>query len=248
MHSDSPSVSTPSTMTRSSLPLPYRRKVTIGPATLYLANSLDLLPHLHPVSAVITDPPFGIGYRYRSYNDDPKRYDRLMQRLVPELRRVTRNGPCFVWQSPLKADSWHRYFPKGYRIIAACKVFPDRTGRAKCLSWDPVIFWTGQGLLRDQLPRDWHVSDLREDSTYPDGSPVTCPRPLEQVRYFADSVQARTILDPFMGSGTTGVAALLAGKRFVGIELDPKTFQYSCDRIARAWARLSRGRTASPAA
>lgn len=46
--------------------------------------------------------------------------------------------------------------------------------------------------------------------------------------------RARPALDPFIGSGTTGVAAILAGKKLVGIELDPASFEYSCRRIERA--------------
>lgn len=66
---------------------------------------------------------------------------------------------------------------------------------------------------------------------------MPCPRPLEQVRYFCESVRADSILDPFMGSGTTGVAALQAGKRFIGIERDPVYFRYACQWIAKASGR-----------
>jgi hypothetical protein len=178
---------------------------------------------------------YGIGFAYRSYDDAPDKYDSLMTRLVPECIRITNNGPCFVWQSQLKADQWHRYFPKGWRIIAACKIHPERGRKSDCLSWDPIIFWCGRTLLRDQLPRDWHVADLRPWNGYAGGNPVPCPRPLESVRYICDSIPAETILDPFMGSGTTGVAAILAGKRFVGIERDPVYFDYACQRIKGAW-------------
>lgn len=221
---------------RTSATLPATvEKVVIGSATLYRADCFDVLPTLERVGAVITDPPYGIGFAYRSYDDAPEKYADMMRRLVPELNRVTGNGPCFVWQSPLWAADWHRYFPPGFRIIAACKIYPPRDRREPCLSWDPVIFWSGRSLLRDELPRDWCVSDLRPWDGYRGENPAPCPRPLQQVRYFCDSVPAETILDPFMGSGTTGVAAILAGKRFVGIERDPVYFRYACERIAAAW-------------
>lgn len=216
------------------------RVVTIGNATLYHGDCFDILPTLQRVDAVITDPPYGIGFEYRSYDDAPHRYDAMMARLVPELVRVTSNGPCFLWQSPLKAGSWHRYFPKGWRIVAACKTYPKNRGRQICLSWDPVIFWSGRSLLRDELPRDWNVTDLRPWDGYRGENPVPCPRPLDQVRYFCNSVKARSIADPFMGSGTTGVAAILAGKRFVGIERDEVYFDYACKRIGEAVARAKR--------
>jgi site-specific DNA-methyltransferase (adenine-specific)/modification methylase len=211
-------------------------KVVIGNATLYRGDAFDILPMLSGIGAVVTDPPYGIGFKYRSHDDAPDAYDGLMQRLVPELVRVTDSGPCFVWQSPLKADRWHQYFPKGYRIVAACKVYPPRNGRTPCLSWDPVIFWSGRSRLFQELPRDWHVADLTPWDGYKGDNPVPCPRPLAQVRYFCDAIQADSILDPFMGSGTTGVAALLAGKRFVGIERDPVYFEYACTRITETRA------------
>jgi site-specific DNA-methyltransferase (adenine-specific) len=65
-------------------------------------------------------------------------------------------------------------------------------------------------------------------------NPVPCPRPLNQVQYFCNAIRARSILDPFLGSGTTGVAAVLAGKRFIGIEQDPVYFEYACRRIEKA--------------
>jgi site-specific DNA-methyltransferase (adenine-specific) len=212
---------------------PVEKRV-IGDATLYRADCFDILPELSGIGAAVTDPPYGIGFTYRSYDDAPHKYDDLMARLVPQLIRVTNNGPCFVWQSPLMAEHWHRYFPTGYRIIASCKSYPNRGGRHRCLSWDPVIFWSRQSLLKDELPRDWHVTDLESWDGYTGDNPVPCPRALSQVRYFCDSIRADSILDPFMGSGTTGVAAVLAGKRFVGIEQDPVYFEYACGRIEAA--------------
>ena len=217
-------------------------KVIVGPATLYRADCFDVLPDLSGIGGAVTDPPYGIGFRYRSYDDAPDKYDSLMSRLIPELVRVTDNGPCFVWQSPLKAGEWHRYFPGGWRIVAACKLYPKRRGRRSCLSWDPVIFFSARSRIHDELPRDWHLADLRPYNGYDGGNPVPCPRPLEQVRYFCEAVRAGSILDPFMGSGTTGVAAVLAGKRFIGIERDPVYFEYACRRIEKAWKERCDGR------
>lgn len=216
-------------------------KVTIGPATLYRANCFDVLPTLRDMGAVVTDPPFGIGYKYRSYDDSPDTYHGLMSRLIPELIRVTDNGPCFVWQAPCKADQWHKYFPPGFHLVAACKAYPLRTGgKPHCMTWDPVVFFSGRSRIYHELPRDWHVTELGPWQETLSGNPVPCPRPLEQVRYFCDSVRATSILDPFLGSGTTGVAALLAGKRFIGIEQDPVYFAYACRRIERAWRDCQR--------
>ena len=237
MTHERPSRSAP-TRTSASLPAGVER-ITIGPATLYRADCFDVLPSLDRVGAVVTDPPFGIGYKYRSHDDRPEAYVAKMRRLVPELIRVTDNGPCFVWQAPSRADQWHKFFPAGFHLVAACKSYPPRAdGKSHCMTWDPVIFFSGRSRIYHELPRDWLVTELPPwDDRWGD-NPVPCPRPLEQVRYFCESVRARSILDPFLGSGTTGVAALLAGKRFVGIERDPVYFDYACRRIERAWREI----------
>lgn len=75
-------------------------KVVIGNATLYRADCFDVLPTLEHVDTVITDPPYGISFAYRSYDDAPGKYAQPMAWLVPQLIRLTIEGPCFVWQRP----------------------------------------------------------------------------------------------------------------------------------------------------
>jgi site-specific DNA-methyltransferase (adenine-specific)/modification methylase len=212
-------------------------KVQIGNATLYHGDCFEILPTIAPcrTAAVVTDPPYGIGYTFRSHDDDPSGYDDLITRLVSELVRVTANGPCFVWQSQLRADRWHTYFPKGYRILAACKVYPANEGKNRCLAWDPVIFWSGRSRLDQNVTRDWCVAELPAWEQAFKGNPVLCPRPIEHLQFICHTVRATTIIDPFMGSGTTGVAALQAGKKFIGIEKDRASFEFACERVAKAW-------------
>lgn len=214
--------------------MPTVRKVVIGNATLFCGDCFEILPHLPEVDAAVTDPPYGIGFRYRSYDDSPAKHPAFMARLVAELIGVTRNGPCFVWQSPMKVGEWHRYFPAGFELVAACKEYQPQDRKPHCYSWDPIIFWSGRSGLHQELPRNWHVTKLPPWEETQQDNPVNCPRPLEQVRYICESIRAQSIIDPFMGSGTTGVAAVLAGKRFIGIEQDPVYFAYACRRIARA--------------
>lgn len=209
-------------------------RVAIGDATLYRADCLDVLPTLETVGAVVTDPPYCIGFAYRTFDDAPHRYEALMTRLIPELVRVTEDGPCYVWQSQQTIAEWHRYFPVGFQVIAACKQHPSARRMRARSAWDPIIFWSGRSKLRDDLPKDWLLVDLGQWDGYDRRNPVPAPKPLPPVRYLCTSVHAHSILDPFMGSGTTGVATVQAGKRFVGIERDPVYFAYACRRIAEA--------------
>lgn len=203
--------------------------VTIGPATLYHGDCFDVLPTLTSVDAVVTDPPYCIGFAYRSYDDAPERYHGLMTRLVPELLRVTRNGPCFLWQSPTRLSQWHRYFPKGYRVLAACKKFPPH--RRRSYAWDPIVYWG----VEHPLSADWLLTDFSGWEGYDPANPVPAPKSVTQVRQVCGLTGAATLCDPFMGSGTTGVAAIQSGRRFIGIEQDPVYFEYARRRIERAW-------------
>jgi DNA modification methylase len=163
-----------------------------------------------------------------------------MRRIVPALDGATDGGPCFVWQSPLTAHRWHAHFPTGWRIVAACKLYPRRSDsddRGRALSWDPVLFFSRRAKLERELPRDWDVADLRSSDGYRGDNVHPCPRPLSHVRFLVENVRAESTLDPFMGSGTTGVAAVLAGKRFVGIERNPVYFECAVRRIRDAHAR-----------
>lgn len=156
-------------------------------ATLYRSACFDVLPELEAVNAVVTDPPVGIGYAYRSHDDAPEEYEQFMGRLVPDLVRVTRGGPCFVWQSPIWADRWHRFFSLAFRIVAGCKLYPKR-GRHRCYSWNPIVFWSGRSLLHQEVPHDWHVDEVDHWNREHRGNPVSCPRPLGRVDIYKTSM------------------------------------------------------------
>lgn len=208
-------------------------KVIIGNATLYCGDSLEILPTLKEEKIIITDPPFGIGFKYESHDDNPEEYPLLMKQVIKETERLRGQRPAIFWQAMKHADRWHEWFPKGFRIFAACKGFVQFRPTAVQFSWDPVIFWGNVKTEASVYRKDFHVQSLapfgagREMVNHP------CPRPLEQVAYIVDvfSCAGDEILDPFMGSGTTGVACLNQGRRFVGIEKDRKYFDLACKRI-----------------
>jgi DNA modification methylase len=91
-----------------------------------------------------------------------------------------------------------------------------------------------EGLGNDYKP----VSDCRAFTIGKEPKPDhPSPKPLAVMRWFLEVIGAENYLDPFMGSGTTGVAAVEAGRRFVGIERDPAHFDVACHRISDALAR-----------
>lgn len=207
-----------------------------GRIQLYHADCLDVLPHLTGIDAVVTDPPYGIGFDYGgAHVDDPEKYEEFMRLIVAECSRIVDGGACFFWQGMLNAARWHRWFPEAFRIFAACKSFVQFRPTAVQWSFDPVIFFGKSSAKPSVTAKDWHVQSEapfgagRERINHP------CPRPLAQVEYVVSiaSSEGEAVLDPFMGSGTTGVACIRTGRRFIGVEKNAHYFQIAKERIQR---------------
>lgn len=207
--------------------------------TLYHGDCLDVLPTLESVDAVVSDPPFGIGFDYGdAHDDDPKQYEEIMRKVVAECTRLVGDGPVMMWQAMLQAPHWHRWFPENFRILAACKGFVQYRPHPIQYSFDPVVTWGKPKVKPSVYRKDWHVQSLAPFGAGRAKIDHPCPRPLEQTQYFVSlAAESGTILDPFMGSGTTGVAAVMSGLGFIGIEKDAKHFETAAKRIRAATAQ-----------
>ncbi len=216
----------------------YTRKEQIGDCTLYQGDCMDILPTLGKVDAVVTDPPYGIGFKYENYDDKEEAYLEFMLGVVEACRGAVNEGsPLFFWQAMRHCSRFHEWFPPNFRIFAAIKNFTQYLPTPLQFSWDPVVWWTEGKSSRKVIAvdRDYHIGNtarwVAEDRN---GHP--CPRPLDTVEYVV-RVSTKTencILDPFMGSGTTGVACVKLGRKFIGIEIEPRYFDIACKRIEDA--------------
>lgn len=101
-------------------------------------------------------------------------------------------------------------------------------------STDFALFWPVGAPKQRGKGRDYHVAITSDMSTRPKGHP--CPRPIDQMRHVVDcfSDAGQTVADCFMGSGTTGVGCMNLGRKFIGIEIEPKYFDIACERIDNA--------------
>ena len=190
---------------------------TIGDATLYLGDCLEILPTLGPVDAVVTDPPYGVGKGYASHDDTQDNLGELIPKIFVAPAVVITPGVCNV----------HRY-PKPEWILCWWK--PNAMGRsvvANCNVWEPIlVYGCGYVFGRDGI----------EVSISPQpGIDHPCPKPLRLFEWIVEKIKAQIILDPFMGSGTTGVACINLGRKFIGIEIEPRYFDIACKRIREAW-------------
>ena len=189
---------------------------TIGDATLYLGDCRDILPTLGKVDAVVTDPPYGVDF---AEWDGEAAMDWLpMARdLAPSVFVTTGIKNLHDWQAPDWIAAYS--YPNGFK----------RAMGGGFNSWEPVLIYGRNTLQLD------HKQFPAVASEKVDGHP--CPKPLAPFKWLiSEATQPGDIvLDPFMGSGTTGVACLLLGRAFVGIERDPSYFQIACRRLEAAY-------------
>jgi len=203
----------------------------IGACTLYMGDCREVLPTLGEVDAVITDPPYGVNMPYASFSDTLEHVRALITTTMPLLlpfAPIALTPGCramwfyppptslLIWIHPAATSSG----PWGFQGVNPILVY----GR------DP---WLTAGLGR----RQDHVvmaSDREGVTQHP------CVKPLPVWRWLVQRLSPRhgqTILDPFTGSGTTGVACVQLGRTFVGIEIEPRYFDLACQRITDAYAQ-----------
>lgn len=195
----------------------------IGDATLYLGDCREILQSLGPVDAVVTDPPYGIG------EDGGKFRGRTGQKIKVQEKKgwdAERPDPAIFAQMLAMSRE---------QIIWGGNYFADLLPPSKgWLYWQKLM---GGDFSDGELAWTSRDKALREFTCCPKGKGGLHPtqKPVEVMQWSLSLVPtAQTILDPFMGSGTTGVACVDLDRTFVGIERDPDYFDIACGRIETA--------------
>jgi len=209
--------------------------VRIGDATLYLGDCLEVLPTLGPVDAVVTDPPYGIGYSTGQRNENTPWQGEIAGDRNTELRDAALatigDVPALVFGSRKRLE------PAGTRMVLTWDKGPALGMGDLSLPWKPSseeIYVIGHGFVgsRDEgdvLACSPVQSMAKNGRVHPNEKPVAL------IVRLLRKCPAGIVLDPFMGSGTTGVACANLGRRFVGIEIEPRYFDIACERIRRAY-------------
>ena len=212
-------------------------KVVIGNAELWHGDALEVLPLLPAVDAVITDPPFNAGKAIANDNLDPKAWRAFCNRLALALWT---NGAPNVLVETGKDDATmrqelERWLP--YRYAVALNYTNSMRNGAVGYANFGLVYWFGEGKCHERyMDRlDAALISTKDEFTHP--TPKMVPHYARLVAMF--SAKGGTVLDPFAGSGTTGVAAVQSGRRFIGIELAREHFDTACERIERAQAQGS---------
>jgi site-specific DNA-methyltransferase (adenine-specific) len=212
-------------------------------ATLYLGDCREILPGIGSVGVVITDPPYSATTRSgaRTRNDDKHSGDNLVPfsitfedlKFAFDLCRPQRWLIASVdWRHgiALEADP-----PIGTRFVRAgawvkSNSAPQFTGDRPAPGWEFVACLHGPDKMRwngGGKRGVWQTS-IENQNGHPTPKPVSLMN--EWVEDFTD--KGETVLDPFMGSGTTGVACVQLNRKFIGIEIEPKYFDIACRRIS----------------
>lgn len=216
--------------------------VIIGNATLYLGDCREILPTLPKVDAVITDPPYGIGAdkNLRANQQHGKAVAPSKDYGVGNWDSLPAPKLIFDWilSQPGEFIIWGgNYFNLPPQ---PCWLVWDKdngdNGYADCeLAWTNLeravrkFRWRWMGMLQEQ------AGDRKQEREHPTQKPIQL---MEWCIKLCDDPE--TILDPFMGSGTTGVACMNLGCKFIGVEISSVYFDIACRRIedAQRQARL----------
>ena len=216
------------------------RKEVIGDATLYLGDCLEILPTLPKVDAVITDPPYGVNFKgsatrwtgkdgvgYLSFEDTPENVAAVC---VPAIEIARKIAPR-VCLTPGSRNARLYPPPDGEGVIW----YPSgaNMGPWGFITHQPIYYYGKCPYLasgRGSMPTGFQSTEPSEKNGHP------CPKPVGQMVWLVNraSVRGDVVADPFMGSGSTGVACLKADRKFIGIEIEPKYFDIACRRIEDA--------------
>ena len=196
---------------------------TIGNATLYLGDCMEILPTLGKVDAVITDPPYGLGKKMQGGTWGAKTEFKEMvvwdtaPPTVDFLLRLVDLSPIAVFWG----GNYYGLPP------TRCWLVWDKQNAVPTMA-DCELAWTSLNANTKRMSRPVG----RVENGHPS------EKPLDLMVWTLRTVKAKgVVFDPYMGSGTTGVACLQSGLSFIGIEREPKYFDIACSRIEQAHAQ-----------
>jgi site-specific DNA-methyltransferase (adenine-specific) len=196
---------------------------TIGPCRLACGDCLEILPTLAAgsVDAVVTDPPFGIGFAAQ-----PTKWQRINGQLPEAWDDAPGAVDCLLGLAKTVVIWGGNYFllppSRGWLVWHKPDAPPSMA------SFE--MAWTNRDMNAQMISHSIGATNAERV-----GHPTQ--KPVRVMRWCMDAVQVQTgatVIDPYMGSGTTGVACVRTGRRFIGIEKEPRYFDIACKRIQEA--------------
>ncbi len=208
---------------------PWIKRAVIGSSTVYLGDNLKILPVLGRIDAIVTDPPYGIGAdsaRAKAKgNAGWKYYGESNWDIERPEREIF---DMMLGQSDLQIIWGGNYFTDYLPPTMGWLIW-DKGQRNFSLA-DGEVAWTNQmKALRILTYSRGKAISRRDGNFHPTQKPVEI---MEWCLTFVP--EGKVVVDPFMGSGTTGVACVKMGRPFIGIDIDEKYFDITCSRLKEA--------------
>lgn len=193
--------------------------ITLGPVRLIRGDCTLIAPTLEGVDAVITDPPYGI---YKHGGKWGKKAELYWDKSAPDVS-------LFLTMARIVVMWGGNYFPLPPSRGWLSWLKPDRVPSAA----DMELAWTNQDMNARQI--SWSIAATNQERV---GHPTQ--KPVRVIQWSMDQVCVPTdslILDPYMGSGTTLIAAIRTGRRAIGIEIDERHYRTAVERVKRELAQ-----------
>lgn len=223
----------------------------IGDCVLYQADCMDVLPTLDRVDAVITDPPYGDAETHAGHLSSVTLKNGEQAGKVLGFAGISER--TLVEMAALWVEKANRWvvFTSEWKFMSALDdagllvrfgVWRKPDGAPQFTGDRPGMGWEGIAICHRPGRKRWNGGGRHAFYSWPKGSNQSGHPTGKPIGLFCEFVQdftdrGESVLDPFMGSGTTGVACVQLGRKFIGIEREPKYFDIACDRIAKAVAQ-----------
>jgi len=209
-----------------SLPVYYEDKYV----RLYHGSSVESLPECFAPECVVTDPPYGVGFKYDNYEDTPENFDAVRQL----LHRLAANSQQMALMMSMR-QLWTMPKPKWMLCWAkpgSCR----RSSVGGFSEWEPVLLY-GKGW---KIANDLKILPDCVNHSKDAASDHPCPKPLKLMTWLV-SLTKGVVCDPFAGSGTTLLAAKQLERKAVGWEIEERYCEIIANRLAQGVLELTDG-------
>ncbi len=210
----------------------------IGGATLILGDCLKVLPWLNLFDAVVTDPPYGIGYKINARGPRETLGGGIGKTATAARGAIIGDDRPFdpqPWLGPRTAFFGADHFAPALPATGSWMVWDKRRDSNPDCHSDAELIWLsvpGATRIHRQLwrgiCREGEENCARSPKLHPNQKPVAL---LTKIMTRLKLRPGQLVVDPYMGSGSTGVVAGRLGLRFLGIEIDAGHFETACHRL-----------------
>lgn len=211
---------------------PIKKEVIIGDCRLILGDCLEVLPTLPRKGIVVSDPPYGIAYKSPSGRGKTVRGDYAV---IAGDDKPFDPAPWLEWDQVCLFGGNH--FADKLPPSAKWLVWDKRAGMTPNNNSDCELAWVKKGGSARLITHLWNgmlkASERDELRVHPTQKPVAV---MEWAISQCDERGTALVIDPYMGSGATGVACVRQKRPFIGIEIDPTYFAAAVARVRKAYA------------